>query len=279
MFNNSSNLYGSEWLALVFSNRNKNYGAYELRSQSSSILTKSLFIAGTVFISMFVIPMVYAHFKPAPEVLTTRVIEITNPEAIHQLKKEEPKKEEPIKKAEPIKQQVAAKSVSISVKVVNDPVDDTPPPTTAQIQTSIVSSAPQDGAEGKGNAEPTPNTGGGGLGTAPEGTSDTKIYEEGVENYPEFPGGMAAWTKFIQKNLRYPYMAQDAGIQGKVFLSFVVEKDGSITDVTVSRGIGYGCDDEAVRVIKKSPRWIAGKQNNQTVRVRYTMPISYMLSQ
>ncbi|MFI5452728.1 energy transducer TonB [Pedobacter sp. UC225_61] len=227
---------------------------------------------------MFVIPMVYAYFKPAPEVLTTRVIEIANPEAIHQLKKEEPKKEEPIKKAEPIKQQVAAKSVSISVKVVKNPVDDTPPPTTAQIQTSIVSSTSQDGAEGKANAEPIANTGGNGLGTAPEGTTDNNIYVDGVEKFPEFPGGMAAWTKFIQKNLRYPYMAQDAGIQGKVFLNFVVEKDGSITDVTVSRGIGYGCDDEAVRVIKKSPRWIAGRQNNQTVRVRYSMPISYMLN-
>lgn len=116
------------------------------------------------------------------------------------------------------------------------------------------------------------------MGTAPEGTTDNNIYVDGVEKFPEFPGGMAAWTKFIQKNLRYPYMAQDAGIQGKVFLNFVVEKDGSITDVTVSRGIGYGCDDEAVRVIKKSPRWIAGRQNNQTVRVRYSMPISYMLN-
>ncbi|MBB2144453.1 TonB family protein [Pedobacter sp. LMG 31464] len=278
MFNNSSNLYGSEWLALVFSNRNKNYGAYELRSQSSSILTKSLFIAASIFVMLFVGPVIYGKLHKEVVVKVEYDHPVTMADPIHQMKKEEPKKEEPVKKAEPIKQQVEAKSVSISVKVVSDPVDDTPPPTTAQVQTSLVSSTPQEGAEGKGNAEPSPNTGGSGVGTAKEGKDDTEIYI-GVENYPEFPGGMAAWSKFIQKNLRYPDMAQDAGVQGKVFLSFVVEKDGSITDVKVIKGIGYGCDDEAIRVIKKSPKWVAGKQNNQTVRVRYNMPIGYMLSQ
>ena len=74
-------------------------------------------------------------------------------------------------------------------------------------------------------------------------------------------------------------MAQEANVQGKVYLSFVVEKDGSITDVNVLKGIGAGCDEEAIRVIKKSPKWKAGLQNNQTVRVRYTMPISYTLTQ
>lgn len=73
-------------------------------------------------------------------------------------------------------------------------------------------------------------------------------------------------------------MAQDEGVSGKVYLSFVVEKDGTITDVKVVKGIGYGCDDEAMRVIKKSPRWKAGMQNNLPVRVRYNMPISYTIS-
>ena len=92
MFNNSSNLYGSEWLAVVFNNRNKNYGAYELRSQSSAILVKSLFSVSAIFIALFVIPTIYAHYKPKEELLETRVIEIANPQVIHELKKEEPKK-------------------------------------------------------------------------------------------------------------------------------------------------------------------------------------------
>ena len=114
---------------------------------------------------------------------------------------------------------------------------------------------------------------------ASTGGNGEGIYEyAGVQVYPEFPGGMEVWVKFIQRNLRYPAMAQEANIQGKIFLSFVVEKDGTISEVKVLRGIGYGCDDEAVRVIKKSPRWKAGMQHNLPVRVRYQMPISYTLN-
>ncbi len=283
MFNNSSNLYGSEWLALVFSNRNKNYGAYALRMQSASILTKSLFIAASIFIALFVVPAVYASFQPVPDRVIDVSVAITDPDVIHQAKKEEPKKEEPKKaepaKAEPIKEQV--KTVNLNVKVVADPIDDTPPVTTEMLKEAVVASTTQEGVSSKENAVPVvqPSNGGGG-GTATEGAIDNSIHNvAGLEVYPEFPGGMAAWAKFIQRNLNYPYIAQENNVQGKVFLSFVVEKDGSITDVGVTRGIGAGCDEEAVRVIKKSPKWKPGMQNNQAVRVRYSIPINYTLTQ
>lgn len=281
MFNNSSNLYGSEWLAVVFNNRNKNYGAYELRSQSSAILVKSLFSVSAVFIALFVIPTIYGYYQPKEEILETRVIEISNPALIHEMKKEEPKKMEPVK-AEPIKEKVKTVNFSSNIKVVAQPKDDTQPPTADELKEAVIGTVTQDGLTGQGNAAPAVITtgGGGGGGTDPAGTVDNTIHNVGgVEVYPEFPGGMAAWAKFIQRNLRYPAMAQEGNVQGKVFLSFVVERDGSITDVNVLRGIGAGCDEEAIRVIKKSPKWKAGSQNNQTVRVRYTMPISYTLSQ
>ena len=279
MFNNSSNLYGSEWLALVFSNRNKSYGAYELRSQSSSILTKSLFIAGSVFISLFIIPMVYSHFKPV-EVAAVPVIMDTTlpPPVVHEMKKVEPKKAEPVK-VEPVLEKVKTVNMSSNIKVVQEPIAE--PPTTAQINDAVIASTTQDGVEGKGNILPiAPTTGtGGGGGTATEGVVDNSIHNvNGIDVYPEFPGGMAAWAKFIQRTLRYPYMAQESGVQGKVYLSFVIEKDGAITDVSVTRGIGAGCDEEAVRVLKKSPKWKAGLQNNQAVRVRYNMPINYTIT-
>jgi protein TonB len=279
MFNNSSNLYGSEWLAVVFNNRNKNYGAYELRSQSSAILVKSLFSVSAIFIALFVIPTIYTHYKPKEEVLEIREYEIASPPVIHELKKEEPKKMEPVK-AEPIKEKVKTVNFSSNIKVVAEPKDKVEPPTTDELKEAVIGTVTQDGLAGQGNAIPAVITTGGGGGTDPEGVVDNKIHNVGgVEVYPEFPGGMAAWAKFIQRNLRYPVMAQDANVQGKVFLSFVVERDGSITDVNVLRGIGAGCDEEAMRVIKKSPKWKAGLQNNQTVRVRYTMPISYTLTQ
>lgn len=277
MFNNSSNLYGSEWLALVFQNRNKNYGAYALRTESSSIMVKALLIVVPVFILLFVGPMIYAQMQPVEPVVTQVVMNTEDIEPIHEMKKEEPKKEEP-KKEEPAPQEPVKTKAFLAPVVVAEPIDDTPPPTSVELQTAVIGSANSEGKEGLGNALPTtPNTGGGGTGT--EGTIDNSVHDiTGVEQYPEFPGGMAAWAKFLQKNLRYPEMAQEASIQGKVYISFVIEKDGTLSDVKLVRGIGYGCDDEAMRVIKKSPKWQAGKQNNTNVRVRYNMPINYTIS-
>lgn len=98
-----------------------------------------------------------------------------------------------------------------------------------------------------------------------------------VENMPEFPGGEAAMYKFIGKNIEYPRMAKESGISGRVFVTFVVERDGSVTDVQILRGIGGGCDEEAVRVIKKMPNWNPGKQRGKPVRVQYRMPIKFTL--
>jgi len=110
---------------------------------------------------------------------------------------------------------------------------------------------------------------------------DEEIEEEQiflvVENMPEFPGGESAMYKFIGKNIEYPRMAKESGISGRVFVTFVVEKDGSVTDVKILRGIGGGCDEEAVRVIKKMPRWSPGKQRGKPVRVQYRMPIKFTL--
>jgi protein TonB len=279
MLNNTSNLYGSEWLALVFNNRNKNYGAYVLRAQSSSILLRSLAIVAPLFIMLFVGPMIYAQLHKEVAAPIEREVPVTLSDPIHEMKKEEAKKEE-AKKEEPTpvkQQQVATTNFTANIKLVEQPVVE--PPTAVELQSTVIASATQAGTGSNVNAQPEPTTGGGG-GTAETGVSTTEVFDVGgVEVYPEFPGGMDAWAKFIQRNLRYPYAAQEAGVQGKVYVSFVVERDGSISDVKVARGIGFGCDDEAIRVIKKSPKWKAGQQNKQNVRVRYNMPINYLLSQ
>lgn len=107
-------------------------------------------------------------------------------------------------------------------------------------------------------------------------TGEDKIYSFiSLENPPKFPGGMAAFYKFLGANIKYPEQAKKANIEGKVFVSFVVEKDGSIANVKVDRSLGYGTDEEAARVIKLSPNWIAGVQNGEPVRVRYNIPIQF----
>jgi len=99
-----------------------------------------------------------------------------------------------------------------------------------------------------------------------------------VEDDPEFPGGQAALMQYLQSSLRYPTMAREAGIQGTVFVTFVVERDGSITDVRILRGVGGGLDEEAVRVVRNMPRWKAGRQRGQAVRVQFNLPIRFVLN-
>lgn len=112
-----------------------------------------------------------------------------------------------------------------------------------------------------------------------EVTSETRIFSiDAIESYPEFPGGQEAFIKFLRKNLRYPGMAVEASIQGKVILGFVIERNGDLSQIRVVRCIGSGCDEEAIRVLSISPQWKPGIQNNQKVRVAYTLPINFSLS-
>ena len=98
-----------------------------------------------------------------------------------------------------------------------------------------------------------------------------------VEQQPEFPGGTAALGQYLGKNLRYPAAAQRANISGRVFISFVVNTDGSIQDVQVLKGLGFGTDEEAQRVVKGMPKWRPGKQSGRPVRVKYNLPINFTL--
>ncbi len=99
----------------------------------------------------------------------------------------------------------------------------------------------------------------------------------GGEVLPEYPGGMKAWENFLKKNLRYPLKARSKQIQNRVILSFVVAKDGEIKNVKVLRGLGYGTDEEAIRLMKKSPKWKPGIINGKPVDAAYTMPIFFRI--
>jgi len=98
-----------------------------------------------------------------------------------------------------------------------------------------------------------------------------------VEEQPEFPGGEEALMNYLSSNIHYPEQAKELDIQGTVIIEFVVETNGSVTNVVVKRGIGGGCDEEAVRVVKSMPKWKPGKQRGKPVRVRYTLPVRFQL--
>ena len=109
-----------------------------------------------------------------------------------------------------------------------------------------------------------------------EEVSETELFTI-VEEMPAYPGGDAKLYEYLGKNIKYPQIARESGIQGRVFVNFVVEPDGSVSNVKVMRGIGGGCDEEAVRVIKTMPKWKPGKQRGKAVRVTYTIPVVFKL--
>ena len=109
-----------------------------------------------------------------------------------------------------------------------------------------------------------------------EEVSETEIFQI-VEEMPSFPGGEGKLMEFVAKNIKYPQIARETGIQGRVFVGFVVEPDGSISNVKLLRGIGGGCDEEAMRVIKSLPKWKPGKQRGKPVRVSYQIPVFFKL--
>lgn len=98
-----------------------------------------------------------------------------------------------------------------------------------------------------------------------------------VEQMPEYPGGMAAMVEYLSKNVKYPADAEKKKVEGKVFVTFVVDTDGSITDVTLMKKVFPSLDAEAMRVISAMPKWVPGKQRGQVVRVRFTVPIMFRL--
>ena len=98
-----------------------------------------------------------------------------------------------------------------------------------------------------------------------------------VEEMPAYPGGDAKLMEYVAKNIKYPQIARETGIQGRVFVGFVVEPDGSVSNVKVLRGIGGGCDEEAMRVVKSMPKWKPGKQRGKAVRVSYMLPVNFKL--
>ncbi len=106
--------------------------------------------------------------------------------------------------------------------------------------------------------------------------SSTKVYYE-VDEMPSFPGGLNGLMTFLAQNMVYPVTAQENGVQGRVTVSFVVETDGSITDVEVARSVDPFLDREAMRIVKAMPKWTPGKKNGKPVRVKYTVPVVFRL--
>lgn len=105
-------------------------------------------------------------------------------------------------------------------------------------------------------------------------TTDTTVYTI-VEQEPQFPGGFEAMKNYLLANIHYPPEAKKAGVKDRVIMSFIIEPDGRMTDIQLLKGIGYGCDEEAIRVVKTMLRWTPGSQSGRPLRVKYMLPVLF----
>lgn len=273
MLNTKLNLYNPDWIELVFAGRNKNYGAFELRQHYGRTMMKAMLIAFTTIVAASV-TYTYAVGKTPGEMGIIREIDVPpiQPPPVKPEKKLDPVVEPPAA----AKSQPAAATIKFPpLKVTSDELA-TNPPKIDDIAGKEVSS---ETTEGKGGQEQMGEPGIVDLGgTGVEPKTDNKEYIN-VEEMPQPVGGVDAWGKFLNRNLRFPPAAQDAGISGRVIVSFVIEKDGHLTDITIIKGAGYGMDEEAMRVLKLAKPWKPGRQNGNPVRVRYSIPMNFQLGE
>ncbi len=262
-------IFKLEWIDLVFAGRNKAYGAYELRKENPKTTSRALLMGSLLFIAVVTLPLIIrfiAGIIPdnSDQFKQTEVV-LAAPPPID--------KDTPPPPPEPPKPKVDQVRFPPPVVVPAEKVRDEEPPTVEELKKADPG---QKTIEGDPNAEikieePAGNA---------EVTEDNGIRDfASVEVMPEYPGGQAGWGKYLQKNMKYPPIAREDNITGRVIVSFVVEKNGDLTDIKVLRGIGGGCDEEAVRVLKAAPSWKPGIQNGRPVRVAYTMPIFFQLAQ
>jgi protein TonB len=273
MLNTKLNLYNREWLELVFSDRNKKYGAFELRQHYGDNMVKAMAIA---FSTIVVAATIYTYVvgKTPGEIIKTIVVDVPliQPPKIDVPKKAEP----PVKPSAHQKQMPPAKTTQfITPLPTSEPVKANPPK-----NTDLTGEIGSKTTEGTGTiapiVDPAPTTGGTGIASG----EDKSIHDTfGLEFMPEPIGGTNAWIKFLSKNLRFPAQAQEAGKGGRVFVSFVIEKDGRLSDFSIEKGAGYGMDEEALRVLKLAKPWKPGMQNGQPVRVRYVIPLNFQMNE
>ena len=276
-------LYDPKWVEMVFAGKNKEYGAYQLRKGTSGRNIKALLIlviaAALVggFLAWKVIEQKQAEEQQA-------YMEAMQLQQLQDQAKKEEKKKEPVKpKIEPKKEiPVARETQKFTAPVIKK--DELVKEENQVKQMDKLDEKVAVGTENKEGtkdrlaeavrsdiavAAPPPPP-------APKPEVSNKVFDV-VEEMPHFPGGPAALQAFLSSNTKYPVVAQENGVQGRVIVTFVVERDGSITDVKVVRSVDPSLDREATRVVRSMPRWSPGKQNGSAVRVKYTVPVVFRL--
>jgi protein TonB len=245
---------------IIFENRNKEYGAYYLRTKYNRYVTRALSISVVAILLATIIPFII--FKEARSVNIEKNVgaEFANLDA--------PKQEDAPPPPPPPPPEALEQKVKFTAPVVTtDSVEDTHMLNQDDLNKSSTNTAPVTTEEQEIKVDDTKN----------------QVIEQAapiltiVELMPAFDGGEDKMYKWLADNIKYPQVAKETGISGTVIVTFVVEKDGAVTNAKILKGIGGGCDEEALRVVMAMPKWKSGKQNGVPVRVQFNLPIRFTL--
>ena len=259
---------------MIFANRNKAYGAYQLRHAYSNHLKKAVVLGILLLTFALLAPTIFANFVPKDiwhPVNLSKALDVAPPP------KDEPIVPELPPPPPPVEQLKTIASLPPEIMIDTDVPDDVLVPKVSELNNAVISDRTQDGIDSDGTI-------GNIIDDLPAKTIEPVTIESTeplesftIEQQPEYPGGYKKLMEFLGHNIKYPRGAAASGVGGKVFLSFVVSKDGDIQKIQVSKGIGFGCDEEAMRVVGQMPRWTPGKQSGRAVPVRFTLPITFQL--
>ena len=269
-------LISNEWTDLVFEGRNQAYGAYKLRKGTTKRNIWSLIIVTLAAVLLFLGLQLQKMVEANKTVENTQAVELSS---LEQKKKEAKVEKKEIIKTEPEK---VVEKVKSSVKFTA-PVIKKDSEVKEEDEIKLEEVEKSNKAIGSFTVEGNDEVGGEVLKAkdeikAPEPPKheENKIFTV-VEQMPMYPGGDAALMQYLSSNIHYPAVAAENGVQGRVVVVFVVERDGSITDVNVMRSVDPSLDREAVRLVKNMPRWTPGKQNGSAVRVKFQVPVTFRL--
>jgi protein TonB len=246
---------------IVFKNRNKEYGSYMLRKKYKRYVTTSMLIG------LFILSVVVGYPLITAYINQNKLIREKEKEVGVTMERMTQEEAPPPPPPPPPPEAMVEKVKFTAPVVVEDTTIETGLTSMDDLNKTATNEAPAEEVE---------------VEIKDEGPKviETPVQAEiftVVEEQPGYPGGEEARIGFLQQNIKYPEEAKELGIQGRVFVTFVVEVDGSISDVRVLRGIGGGCDEEAIRVVKAMPKWVPGKQRGVPVRVQFNLPIKFTL--
>ena len=274
-------LVSNEWTDLIFQGKNQAYGAYKLRKGTSKRNVMSIVIMAIAAALAFAVIALKNAYEASQKAKFEQVVEATTIKEVK--KKAEVKRKAPVKVEQEQKVEKVKSSIKFTAPVIKKD-SEVKPEEEMKSQEDLNKTSTSSGAfDVKGNDEA--------AGVVLQAKQDiaqpeppkheeveNKVFTT-VEQMPSFPGGDAALMNWLRNNVRYPAVAEENGIQGRVVVSFVVERNGSITDVQVVKSVDPSLDKEASRVVKSMPNWIPGKQNGSAVRVKYNVPVTFRLAQ